>query len=491
MTMEEKQLQEKNKVAKNTAQIILVLGFLLVLLGFASGMPANFLNIARVILFPVLGISLDIKFKTNKSSTNFMNISSIVLSIAYMNIMLFTENTYMYAYIYLILLYIMVYMDKSFSKKWMFGLLVMNVIIMLKFMIGVPGTSDIALIQFVFATIAVIIMYNIVSLSSKHEIETMEAISENASREAEMSTTIVSLSKELAGKFDIAKETSQTMTENMEQSCNSVAEIAESIKVTVDAIEQQTILTAEIQNNLESTEQDTLKMKEAADASSLAVKAGRDAMELLSKQAELTGELNKKSQETTDELGTRIHDVEEITGEILNISSQTNLLALNASIEAARAGEAGKGFAVVADEIRQLSEQTKNSVNKITDIINRLVENSNEASDNMSKSIAATEEQNNMVNEAIQNIEEIADKNVILVDLMGEISTQIEDILTANTQISESISNLSAMSQQVSASTETNNNVMNASMVSVENLNELLNEIYKISEAMAQVTKAD
>ena len=38
-----------------------------------------------------------------------------------------------------------------------------------------------------------------------------------------------------------------------------------------------------------------------------------------------------------------VERVNELTGEILNISSQTNLLALNASIEAARAGEAGKG----------------------------------------------------------------------------------------------------------------------------------------------------
>ncbi len=63
-----------------------------------------------------------------------------------------------------------------------------------------------------------------------------------------------------------------------------------------------------------------------------------------------------------------VEKINELTDEILNISSQTNLLALNASIEAARAGEAGKGFAVVADEIRVLAENSKNTANNIQGI---------------------------------------------------------------------------------------------------------------------------
>lgn len=77
--------------------------------------------------------------------------------------------------------------------------------------------------------------------------------------------------------------------------------------------------------------------------------------------------------------------VNELTNEILSISSQTNLLALNASIEAARAGEAGKGFAVVADEIRQLADSSRETASNIQNINNMvmaavkdLVSNSNE-----------------------------------------------------------------------------------------------------------------
>ncbi len=63
-----------------------------------------------------------------------------------------------------------------------------------------------------------------------------------------------------------------------------------------------------------------------------------------------------------------VERINQLTSDILGISSQTNLLALNASIEAARAGEAGKGFAVVAEEIRQLADSSRNTANSIQEI---------------------------------------------------------------------------------------------------------------------------
>ncbi|KOS67145.1 chemotaxis protein [Lysinibacillus contaminans] len=90
-----------------------------------------------------------------------------------------------------------------------------------------------------------------------------------------------------------------------------------------------------------------------------------------------------------EKLADMTKEMESIMSVVTNIANQTNLLALNAAIEAARAGEAGKGFSVVADEVRKLSDQTKESVTSVAE----LLKNTNDRTDKLVHSLGNIQEE--------------------------------------------------------------------------------------------------
>lgn len=146
--------------------------------------------------------------------------------------------------------------------------------------------------------------------------------------------------------------------------------------------------------------------------------------------------------------------INEILTLINSISEQTNLLALNAAIEAARAGDAGKGFAIVADEIRELSEQSKNSANNITDLIKK-ISNDNESMVHTSESV---NENFNKQREAIEssilsfnNISESVDK---IIPRIREVADKTETIKKEKETIVERVESTTAVSEETSAASE-------------------------------------
>lgn len=106
--------------------------------------------------------------------------------------------------------------------------------------------------------------------------------------------------------------------------------------------------------------------------------AASEAMQALS----LAGLGTKAVEETLKAMATLKTKVEDLQGQIMQLSeqtdrignistlvsdlaNQTNMLALNAAVEAVRAGEHGKGFGVVASEIRKLADRSKKSATQI------------------------------------------------------------------------------------------------------------------------------
>lgn len=120
---------------------------------------------------------------------------------------------------------------------------------------------------------------------------------------------------------------------------------------------------------------------------------------------------------SVDKISADIQSLLEITNKmshvikiVTGVAEQTNLLSLNASIEAARAGEAGRGFSVVAEEVRKLSEETKESVTDVSELIANV---------------------NTQVNEVTQSLDGINEVVVVGTDKMSETVSKFDEILKA------------------------------------------------------------
>lgn len=177
-------------------------------------------------------------------------------------------------------------------------------------------------------------------------------------------------------------------------------------------------------------------------------------MKLLVEQSESTVEMFDRIQENSSKLRESTHLIRSILSPMIAVNKQTNILALNATIEAVRAGAAGRGFIVIADEIRQLANQSNESiqsVSKITEEIGLHIENTvkdiNEAAPKFREQISSVRESSTIFASVKEEMEHF------MVHI-SESSASIHELIAFQRQLGESMASVSSIVQQTTASTE-------------------------------------
>lgn len=263
---------------------------------------------------------------------------------------------------------------------------------------------------------------------------------------------------ESAAKLDLVSteygESFQTIVDQMkginvsmeEIACGATTQATESREANNQVINIGDAITATVEG-VEILSNSSSKMKQYSDTAN-------DTLGKLSVITERTKSAIASVQEQTNETNQSTKDIQEASQLITEIASQTNLLSLNASIEAARAGENGKGFAVVADEIRRLSEQSRQSAEKIDTIVHQLIINSDNSVKTMGEVSEIGTQQADMLSNTIFMFDSLNSEISEVVHAISEIRNQTETLDTLKTGILDNLKGLASIAEQNAAGTQ-------------------------------------
>jgi methyl-accepting chemotaxis protein len=314
-------------------------------------------------------------------------------------------------------------------------------------------------------------------------------------------TIMVGNVKELIHEIQDLGETVAAAAEEMMASSEEVTKAGEHV---VGAI---TDLAKEASEQAVLTEKGNQKIKEIVeglgqiaaemeDSQGLATKAwenmnqGHKVVQLQENKMEENKRLTTKVNASIYNLTQMYSEIEEILSVIRGVAEQTNLLAINAAIEAARAKEQGRGFAVVAQQVKSLSEQSGNSVEKISSIVHTLRAQIGQIVEEMNQVESVTDEGEKSLRDLITMFRNVSDSVEVITTRIKTV-TKSADELTKNAnhagtsieEIAGIAEETAAGSEEVSASSEEQTAYMQQIASSAEDLakvaSELLDKIHR------------
>lgn len=271
---------------------------------------------------------------------------------------------------------------------------------------------------------------------------------------------------------------------------------SDEINETVDKVNEEISNISEVVAEVES------KVQQGNTRSEELIKKVNHLKEIANNLLHSTGEKIVETQASIDGALVNLQSItriDDMVTRIIDITSQTNLLSLNASIEAARAGEAGRGFAVVAGEIGNLASsssvtaneiqticnETKNSVSKIQECFQEIVNFLQlDIQKQFEAYVSATNEYAKSIEEIRDIIKEISDASNIFVTSVNSIQCQIDEVqknsdedTTSTSSILERLEEISSTTKELTQIAQTNQENAESIRMIVDGFSEYKNNV--------------
>lgn len=268
---------------------------------------------------------------------------------------------------------------------------------------------------------------------------------------------------DMEASLKITQDSVHTIADNTVTQATQTADMKEKI----DAIGN---LIAMISENVDALNASADKMQECNES---AENIMGELIDISKKNGEAIENVREQSKLTNDSA----QQIQTVTDIIADISNQTNLLALNASIEAARAGEHGRGFAVVAEQIRTLADQSRESTERINQLVADLMDKAN-------VSVEITEKVSEAVSLQNEKIDQTKEIFTTLNSEIGQVGSAIEGI---SSEVEELKSHSDIIETETVSLKEFADQNAESAQITIEHMNELDSTVGKCNAATERV----
>lgn len=235
---------------------------------------------------------------------------------------------------------------------------------------------------------------------------------------------------------------------------SATEEIANGATSLANEAERGNSLTDNIARQMEHVISVNQQMEQSAHQVHESSQQGAEYLNSLLSKTEASAEMISQLTNKVDELKTSTSSVMKVLDVMKNITQQTNILSLNATIEAARAGAAGRGFMVVADEIRQLADQSKQSIAMVGEITDNIQKEMNETVQALSEASPLFQEQMSSVKETGQIFVSVQQQMDSFINHLDKVTSSIDQLNESQNILSDAMSNVSAVAEESSATSE-------------------------------------